>query len=59
MYYVLVTFLKIKEIILLLKYGKKRFKRFKSNIIFVGLSDPQNYEVDIKIKQRIKNKQKN
>ena len=33
-------------------------KGFKSNIIFVGMSDPQNYEVDIKIKQRIINEAK-
>ena len=35
-------------------------KGFKSNIVFVGMSNPQkNYEVDIKIKQRIKNEAKN
>jgi glycosyltransferase involved in cell wall biosynthesis len=34
-------------------------KGFKSNIIFVGMSNSQNYEVDIKIKQRIKNEAKN
>ena len=33
-------------------------KGFKSNMIFVGTSGPQNYEVDLKIKRKIINEAK-